>query len=624
MSVLTQIEARSPKGVAFRALVILLLIAGGATMVFPFVLMFSGSLRSEMDSAEMDVIPNYLVDDQVLARKFLEVKYNHNVVSMNLLRGYEDYSFLKATVPDAVNEAQANDLQRFVNEFDVPRHWWVVGGTELYKKIQSKNLVDFIGRLKVYYNNDLRALSEDLGSPIPKWSHVSMRIPEWTNPRFGYDPSPFFEAYFELLDDSPLAERAFVTANGQFLENMVYPVYGKADTVEFNAATGLSLAAYREFNLPRTVPGKDQPKLRELWETFVREVLNVSFIRTDVPAAQYQQFLQKHYGSIDKLNERWLTEFTAFDQINMPGTEQWVVDEQQQDFGRFLAQLPIDKVYLVGPDYRFQDWLAQRYGDIEGVNQAWNTDITSLNVVRIPIDQVEYQFVKENSLTLCQRYALKNFKNVFNEIIFQGRPFFNTMVFVTLSLFFCLTLQPLAAYALSRFNPPGTWKIILIFMATMAFPPMVGMIPQFLILRKLHLLNTFAALVLPLMVNGYLIFLLKGFFDSLPKDLYEAALIDGAGEIRMFLEITMALSKPILAVVALQTFNHAWIAFLGPLLVAPKEEMHVLAVWLYQYQTEAPTPAVFASILVTSIPTLLIFLFTQRTIMRGIAVPAEK
>jgi len=130
--------------------------------------------------------------------------------------------------------------------------------------------------------------------------------------------------------------------------------------------------------------------------------------------------------------------------------------------------------------------------------------------------------------------------------------------------------------------------------------------------------------VLPVIVNGYLVFLLKGFFDSLPQHLYDAALIDGASELRMFWEITMSLSKPILAVVALQTFNMAWLSFMYPLLVCPREEMHVLAVWLYDFQQQAPTSTVFASILITSIPTLLIFILTQRTIMRGIAVPAEK
>src|SRR5699024_6316548 len=125
----------------------------------------------------------------------------------------------------------------------------------------------------------------------------------------------------------------------------------------------------------------------------------------------------------------------------------------------------------------------------------------------------------------------------FNRILLQGRSLQVTIIYVVLCVVLAVLLQSLAAYALSRFEPPGTWRLILIFMATMAFPPMVGMIPQYLILRNLNLFNTFIALILPFIVNGYLIFLLKGFFDSLPKHLYEAALIDGAGEFRMFWSI---------------------------------------------------------------------------------------
>jgi ABC-type glycerol-3-phosphate transport system permease component len=191
-------------------------------------------------------------------------------------------------------------------------------------------------------------------------------------------------------------------------------------------------------------------------------------------------------------------------------------------------------------------------------------------------------------------------------------------------LLFSLTLQPMVAYALSRFKPPGTWKILFIFLATMAFPPMVGMIPQFLIIQQLGFLNTFVALVLPFMINGMLIFLLKGFFDSIPRDLYDAAVIDGASEFRIFWQVTMAMSKPILAVVALQTFSGAWMVFMYPLIVCPDPDMHVLAVWLQQFQLHAPGTAVYASIILASIPSLLIFVFAQRTIMRGIAVPSEK
>jgi multiple sugar transport system permease protein len=161
-------------------------------------------------------------------------------------------------------------------------------------------------------------------------------------------------------------------------------------------------------------------------------------------------------------------------------------------------------------------------------------------------------------------------------------------------------------------------------MATVAFPPMVTLIPNFILLREAGLLNTFAALVLPFAANGYLIFLLKSFFDSLPRELYEAAAIDGASELRIFWQITMSLSRPILAVVALDAFNAAYTMFLYALIVCPRQDMWVQTVWLSQFQTRAPMGAVFASVLVTCIPTLLIFVFAQRIIIRGIVVPTEK
>jgi multiple sugar transport system permease protein len=161
-------------------------------------------------------------------------------------------------------------------------------------------------------------------------------------------------------------------------------------------------------------------------------------------------------------------------------------------------------------------------------------------------------------------------------------------------------------------------------MLTMAFPPMVTSIPSFLMLREFSLLNTFAALILPTAANGYSIFLLKGFFDSLPKELYESAELDGAGEIRIFWQITMSLSKPILAVIALNTFNAAYANFMMALLICQDKKMWTLMPWLYQLQQQSCEGIVFSSLLIAAIPTFIIFILCQNVIMRGIVVPVEK
>lgn len=625
MSVLTKMERKTFKGRLFLGGVFLALTLGGITMIYPFLLMVSGAVRSEMDSSNMNLVPAYFYDTTVLTRKFLERKYNYDVAEMNRHRPYRDISFSLADIPDVKSQQQLQDLETFFKSGLLPDHWQIVGGTEIYKRTTQPNQHRLVEIVYNRFDGDLERFSESLGTIFRNWQSITFAPPDWTSRRFEAEDNALYQAYFQLMHERPVAERATVLLNSVFLENVIYPSYGRYAMDDYNEAHEQDLTNYSDLSISQRVPDESQPVLRKEWLFFVHEVLNTSFIRTDVSNEQYQAFLKTRYENIEGLNNVWShTQFASFDEITLPQGDQWIPAGERIDYREFIKTVPAESLYLVGPEFIWRQWLKDQYTDLDQLNTAYGTNYADWSSVGIPIGQLEHQYVLDHATSFRLELITSNFQDVLNEIVLQGRPLVNTVVYVLLALFFSLTLQPLAAYAISRFDPPYTWQIILIFMATMAFPPMVGMIPQFLILRNLHLLNTFAALVLPVMVNGYLIFLLKGFFDSLPQHLYEAAMIDGASEIRMFWQITMALSKPILAVVALQTFNLAWMTFMYPLLVAPDESMHVLAVWLYQFQQEAPTSAVFASIMITSIPTLLIFVFTQRTIMRGIAVPAEK
>ena len=185
-------------------------------------------------------------------------------------------------------------------------------------------------------------------------------------------------------------------------------------------------------------------------------------------------------------------------------------------------------------------------------------------------------------------------------------------------------VNPLAAYALSRGRLRCGTQVLFFLMLTMAFPHMVTQIPVFVLLREFGLLNTFAALLLPGMASGYSIFLLKGFFDSLPQELYESARIDGAGEWPLFWQLTMRLSTPILSVIALQAFTVAYANFMYALLICQDPKMWTLMVWLYQLQQRSGAGVTQASLLLAAIPTLLVFLACQRVLLRGIVVPVEK
>ena len=222
--------------------------------------------------------------------------------------------------------------------------------------------------------------------------------------------------------------------------------------------------------------------------------------------------------------------------------------------------------------------------------------------------------------------ALANYRLVGQYLFLRGRAFVNTVLLVLFSVLASLIVNPLAAYALSRFRMKGTERVILFLLATMAFPAAVTAIPGFLLIRDLGLLNTLAALVLPTVASGMSIFILKGFFDALPRELYEAAAIDGADEWTVFAKITLPMTTPILAVNALNHFVAAYNSWEWAFLVCQKESQWTIAVWMYQMSQEmAGQPwCVMAGFVIVSIPTALVFLFCQKIILRGIVLPSMK
>lgn len=596
---------------------------GGLTTVYPFAIMVSGALRSELDESDLDLVPRYFVDDTVLYRKFLETKYNQDVAALNRAHCRAEFSFRDATRPEPLVPRRVDDLTRFLEETQPPRHWQVLGGTHGVRTVPEK-LRELRDRLATRYHGDFAAYQREAGVAVTGWNTIIAPPPEWLTQRFDYPRNALYDTYFELLDEAPLAERQLVSLTGCFLQTMIYPVYGQGDTDAYNAAHTVVLRSFEDLTLPETVPGLDQPRLRDEWLGFVRQELSPSFVLLrGVGDGEYHAYLRRQHGSVEDLNRMWSRSFGSFEEIRLPAG-QWLSGAERTDYQEFLTAQAPEAYRLTGPEYAWRAWLRRQYPTVADLSAAHQADYTGFDTVRLPVDHLELAYTLDHASGLRRTYASRNFTNVLRELVLRGGAFANTVVLCVLSICVALLVNPLAAYSLSRFRLRGTYKILLFMMATMAFPPMVTMIPAFILLRKLHMLNTYAALIIPFAADGYMIFLLKGFFDSIPRELYEAAMLEGASEFRMFFQVTMALSKPILAVVALGAFNAAYAMFLYALIVCPKQNMWVLSVWLYQWQQTASTSGVFASVILASIPTLLVFVSCQTVIMRGIVVPVEK
>ena len=226
---------------------------------------------------------------------------------------------------------------------------------------------------------------------------------------------------------------------------------------------------------------------------------------------------------------------------------------------------------------------------------------------------------------LRRDFVTRNYNLVIQYILLHGRAVWVTVIFCLLAILTTLVVNPLCAYALSRYNLSYANAVLLFLLATMSFPGEITLIQNFLLLKHFSLLNTFAALILPGAASGYSIFLMKGFFDSLPRELYEAGTLDGAGEMRMFWTITLPLSRPIFAYISFLAFTAAYGQFLYAMTTCQDHRMWTLMVWLYELQSSgAPQYVMMAALTLAAVPTLFAFILAQNVIMKGIILPSFK
>jgi multiple sugar transport system permease protein len=217
--------------------------------------------------------------------------------------------------------------------------------------------------------------------------------------------------------------------------------------------------------------------------------------------------------------------------------------------------------------------------------------------------------------------AWDNFPRAFTFFPF-ARFLSNTMVVAVGGTLLHLVTSVLAAYAFARLRFRGRDALFLLYLGTLMIPSQVTIVPLFLMMRDFGWVDTFWALIVPPAFHALGVFLLRQFFMTIPRELEESALIDGAGRLRILAQIVLPLSKPALATLAVFTFIREWNAFLWPLIATTSPDMRVLSVGLSLFNGQYGTEwhLLMAAATVTLLPTLLIFALAQRYFVQGIAV----
>jgi multiple sugar transport system permease protein len=218
-------------------------------------------------------------------------------------------------------------------------------------------------------------------------------------------------------------------------------------------------------------------------------------------------------------------------------------------------------------------------------------------------------------------FTADNFAEV-SRLIPLARMAWNSLMIATITTVGALLTSALAAYAFSRLNFRGRDGIFLTLLAALMVPAQLTIIPVFILMRSLHLVDTTVAVWLPALVNVFGIFFLRQYFNTIPRELDEAARIDGAGHLWILFRLLVPLSGPAISALAVFVFEASWNNFFWPYIFLSSPEKMTLPVGLVSMQATVgggPAVVVFAAVTLVVLPMLILFLLFQRAFVASIA-----
>ncbi|TWI03695.1 multiple sugar transport system permease protein [Luteimonas cucumeris] len=221
--------------------------------------------------------------------------------------------------------------------------------------------------------------------------------------------------------------------------------------------------------------------------------------------------------------------------------------------------------------------------------------------------------------------TLANYHELFERTT-MARSFVNSLIVSIAITGLSLLVNTMAGYAFAKLRFAGRDRVFQLLLAALVIPAQVAMLPLFLMMKQLHLVNSFGGVVVPALATVFGIFLVRQYARSIPDELLEAARIDGASELRIFFQIVLPMLKPVLVTLSIFTFMAAWNDFMWPLIVLTDQEHYTLPVALASLSREyvQDVEMMMAGAVLTVLPVLAVFLLLQRYYIQGLLLGSVK
>ncbi|MBI5837872.1 MAG: carbohydrate ABC transporter permease [Candidatus Eisenbacteria bacterium] len=226
---------------------------------------------------------------------------------------------------------------------------------------------------------------------------------------------------------------------------------------------------------------------------------------------------------------------------------------------------------------------------------------------------------------LPKAFTVSHYVDLFTRLNL-ARYFLNSSLVSVLATLISLLVNSMAGYAFAKLRFRGRERVFQVLLAALVIPAQVGMLPLFLLLKSMGLVNTVAAVVVPFMAGVFGIFMIRQYALGVPDDLLDAARVDGASEFKIFWSVVLPVLRPILVTLAVFTFLGSWNEFMWPLIVLSDDSKYTLPVALASLSGEhvQDTELMMAGSVLTVLPVMLVFLFLQRSYVRGVMMGGVK
>ncbi|OQO99929.1 carbohydrate ABC transporter permease [Geobacillus sp. 44B] len=225
-----------------------------------------------------------------------------------------------------------------------------------------------------------------------------------------------------------------------------------------------------------------------------------------------------------------------------------------------------------------------------------------------------------------KHFTLDNYKQIFIEQAMFPRWLLNSVIIAVTVTILNLLFNSMAGYALARLQFPGKKSLFIIILAVLMIPAQVTMIPNYLILKQLGWLNSYQGMIVPTMINATFIFMMRQFFINFPKELEEAAALDGLSRLGIFFRIVLPLARPALAAQAIFVFMGSWNDFMRPLIILSDPQLFTLPLGLSSFKDQYISywNYIMAASMVFTLPVLVIYAFFNRYFIKGISFTGGK